>query len=425
MSLFEELQWRGLIYDSTPEVKDLLDSDKVVGYIGFDPTADSLHIGSLVQIMALARLQRFGHQPIALVGGGTGLIGDPSGKTQERQLLSEEKVLENLQGIERQLAAFLDLECAGNPALVVNNAEWLCSISLVEFLRDIGKCFTANAMLQRESVRRRLESEDGISYTELSYMLLQAYDYLQLHDRYGCVLQMGGSDQWGNILSGIDLVRRLRGGKAHGLVLPLITTASGTKFGKTESGTIWLDARRTSPYRYYQYWLNTEDANVIDYLQFFTWLTRQEIAELQEAVQARPEARDAQHRLAEEVTRMTHGEAALERAVRISKLFFSSDVAQLTADEVEEVVSDAPSGEVPAEQIGSEGIPLVDLLVTSGLASSKGDARRTVKGGGIYLSNRQLNDPGHVVRMDESIEGKLFLLRKGKKQYHVARIVPG
>src|SRR5438132_1631388 len=270
-TLFDELKWRGIVYDATDGLSDLLAKDRVTAYIGFDPTASSLHVGSLLPAMALARLQRLGHSPIAIVGGGTGMIGDPSGKSQERTLLSPEQIEANLEGIRQQLAKFLDFDSARNPARIVNNADWLSAVDLLSFLRDAGKHFTVNYMLQKESVNRRLESEEGISFTEFSYLLLQAYDFLQLFDRFGCLLQMGGSDQWGNITAGTDLIRKLRSAKAHGLVWPLMKTASGVKFGKTEAGTVWLDATRTSPFTFYQFWLNTDDSDVVQYLKFFTF----------------------------------------------------------------------------------------------------------------------------------------------------------
>ncbi len=269
-NLLSELEWRGLVYDATEGLADVLAKERVTAYIGFDPTASSLHVGSLLQVMSLARLQRFGHSPIAIVGGGTGMIGDPSGKSQERVLQSPEQIEANLDGIGRQLSRFLDFDRAGNAARIVNNADWLATIDLLSFLRDAGKHFTVNYLLQKESVSRRLESEEGISFTEFSYVLLQAYDFLQVFDRYGCTLQMGGSDQWGNITAGIDLIRKLRGTKAHGLVWPLMTTASGTKFGKTETGAVWLDPERTSPFRFYQFWLNTDDRDVEKYLRYVT-----------------------------------------------------------------------------------------------------------------------------------------------------------
>jgi tyrosyl-tRNA synthetase len=294
MDFYGELDWRGLVYDATEGVRDVLGRDRVTGYIGFDPTASSLHVGSLLPLMALAHLQRHGHSPIALVGGGTGLIGDPSGKSAERQLLMRDRVDGNVRGIRTQLERFLDFEARSNPARLVDNAEWLTALGAVDFMRDVGKHFTVNALLAKESVRRRIESEDGISYTEFSYMLLQAYDYLVLHERHGCVLQMGGSDQWGNITAGMDLIRRVRGGKAHGLVLPLIATASGVKFGKTESGTVWLDPALTKPYEFYQFWLNADDRDAVKYLRFFTFLDAAAIGELEIAGGREPEKRHSQ-----------------------------------------------------------------------------------------------------------------------------------
>ncbi|MEE8137985.1 MAG: tyrosine--tRNA ligase [Thermoanaerobaculia bacterium] len=422
MSFFDELAWRDLIYDATPGLEDALRSGKLVGYVGFDPSASSLHVGSLLPIMLLARLQRAGHTPIAIAGGGTGLIGDPSGKNSERQLLTHERVEENLAGIRQQLTHFLDFEAADNSARVINNAEWLTTAKLIDFLRDIGKHFTVNSMLARESVKRRLDSGDGLSFTEFSYSLLQAYDYLMLHDRHGCTLQMGGSDQWGNITAGADLIRRRRGTKAYALVSPLITTASGVKFGKTEAGTVWLDAERTSPYSYYQYWLNTDDRDVVRYLKFFTWLDRESIAELEQTVVEAPDRREAQRALAEELTRITHGREPLERARRVSELFFGEDVTQLEAQEVMDVLGDAPSSEIPAAEVAAGGVGIIDLLVRAGLASSKGDARRTLKGGGVYLNNHRLSDPDLRLSLGNAIDEKIFLLRKGKKQYHAVLI---
>src|SRR5712671_1569185 len=289
MNLYDELKWRGMVYDATEGLADLLAKEHVTAYIGFDPTASSLHVGSLLTVMGLARLQRFGHTPIAIVGGGTGMIGDPSGKSQERLLLSRAQIDENVAGIRAQLERFLDFNAPANAARIVNNADWLAGFDLLGFLRDTGKYFTVNYMLQKESVNRRLESEDGISYTEFSYLLLQARDFLELFDRYGCTLQMGGSDQWGNITAGIELIRKLRGKKVHGLVTPLITTASGVKFGKTEAGTIWLDPARTSPFRFYQFWLNTEDRDVISYVKCFTFLDRDAIDALEAATTMAPE----------------------------------------------------------------------------------------------------------------------------------------
>src|SRR5437773_2335606 len=297
-NLFDELQWRGLVAEATEAVAEALAKERVTAYIGFDPTSSSLHVGSLLTVMGLARLQRFGHSPVAIVGGGTGMIGDPSGKSQERVLLSPEQIAVNVAGIRAQLERFLDFGAKSNPARIVNNADWLGTIDLLSFLRDVGKHFTVNYMLEKESVNRRLETEEGISYTEFSYLVLQAYDFLQLFDRYGCTLQMGGSDQWGNITAGVELIRKLRSRKAHGLVWPLLQTASGVKFGKTEAGTVWLDPRLTSPFQFYQFWLNTDDGDAIRCLKSFTFRSRDEIDALARATAEAAERREAQRTLA-------------------------------------------------------------------------------------------------------------------------------
>jgi len=419
----EELRWRGLLSDATPEADAALRAGSVVGYIGFDPSASSLHVGSLVPVMALARMQRCGHTPIAIAGGGTGLIGDPAGKKTERPLLTAEQVEINLQGIKRQLSRFLDFDRPDNAARIINNADWLTTVPLTDFLRDVGKHFKVNVMLGRESVRRRLESEEGISFTEFSYMLLQAYDFLVLHQKHGCTLQMGGSDQWGNIVAGVDLIGRVEGAKAHGIVFPLVTSAGGEKFGKTEAGTIWLDAERTSPYHFYQFWLRTDDRDAIKYLKYFTWLGPEEIGELERQFHAAPEAREAQKRLAEEVTRMVHGGEALASAQRISQIFFGEDVATLSAGEILQVVNEAPATDLAAADLAGAGIPLSDLLVRIGLAASKNEARRFIEAGSIYLSNRPLTDPRRAVGWADCIEEKILLLRRGKNNYHLVRIV--
>src|SRR5437764_9776882 len=326
MNLFDEFKWRGMLHEATPELDEGLAKEKLTAYVGFDPSAASLHVGSLLPVMALARLQRFGHTPIAIAVGGTGFIGDPSGKTKERQLLTNEQVEENLVGIKEQLSHFLDFDAKENPARIVNNADWLLPISMMEFLRDVGKYFTVNNLIGKEAIKRRLETEEGISFTEFSYPLLQAYDYLVLFDTYGCTLQMGGSDQWGNIIAGIDLVRRLRGARAHGLVFPLVTSATGVKFGKTEAGAVWLDAKLTSPYRFYQFWLNTDGRDVITYLKFFTWMSKEAIDDLEQSLKSAPDKREAQRRLAREVTAMLHGETELEKAVRASEVLFGKEM---------------------------------------------------------------------------------------------------
>jgi tyrosyl-tRNA synthetase len=417
---FAEMTWRGLVEDHTPGLSEALAEGRVTAYIGFDPTASSLHVGSLLPILNLARLQQAGHRPIAIAGGGTGLIGDPSGKSDERQLLSSEQVAANVEGIRGQLSRFLDFSPGPTQALLVNNADWLVELSLMGFLRDVGKHFTVNQMIARESVKRRLASESGISFTEFSYALLQAYDYLELYDRYGCTLQMGGTDQWGNILSGADLIRRLRDGKAHGLVSPLITNASGTKFGKTEAGTVWLDPERTSPYSFYQFWLNTGDADVGRYLGYFTFLSRDEVEALAEETRRAPERRAAQRRLAEEVTRLTHGAEALARAERVTDLLFGRGDADLQADDLLEGFGDAPSSTLPAAELAA-GVPLSQLLAAAGLASSKNEARRLIGNGGVYVNERRATDDAPLATGD-AIGGRALLLRKGKKQYHLVRV---
>jgi len=421
-NLYDELQWRGMVYDATEGLADVLAKERVTGYIGFDPTAPSLHVGNLLVMMALARFQRFGHSPIAIAGGGTGMIGDPSGKTQERVLLSSEQIEENLAGIKQQLAKFLDFDRSDNAARIVNNAEWLAAFDLLGFLRDTGKHFTVNYMLQKEAVNRRLESEEGISYTEFSYLLLQARDFLELFDRYGCTLQLGGSDQWGNITAGIDLIRKLRGKKAHGLVMPLVTTASGAKFGKTEKGNVWLDPERTSPFRFYQFWLNTSDADVEKYLCYFTFMTRDQIAELARLTRDAPEKREAQRELAREVTALVHGRDHVARAEHASSVLFGEDIATLGADEVLAVFEDVPSTDLPADALADGGIGVVDLVARVQLAPSKGEARRLVQSGGIYVNNRRVSDPQARLVRDQAIGGRLFVLRRGARQLHLVKV---
>ncbi len=423
--VYREFEWRGMVYEGTEGVRDALAREKVTGYIGFDPTAASLHVGSLLPLLALARLQRCGHHPIAIAGGGTGMIGDPSGKTQERQLLSLERIDENLRGIRGQLERFLDFDSPTNPARIVNNADWLAKLNLMEFLRDIGKHFTVNGMLAKESVRRRIESEDGISYTEFTYSLLQAYDFLVLFDRYGCTLQMGGSDQWGNIVAGADLIRKLRGGRAHGLVMPLVTTASGVKFGKTEAGAVWLDPALTSDFQFYQFWLNTDDRDTPKYLKYFTFLAEGEVAALERELGASPEKRVAQRELAREVTRLVRGPEAVERAERASAILFGGSLADAKADEVLEVFADVPSTEVEASRLAAPGLAIAELIALTGLAASKGEAARAIKGGGIYLNDARVADERGRVTLEQAIDGRLLVLRKGQRNRHVVKIARG
>jgi len=420
-NLYDELAWRGMMSESTEGLSDLLARESVTAYIGFDPTASSLHVGSLLTVMGLARLQRFGHNPIAIVGGGTGMIGDPSGKSQERKLLSPEQLEENVAGIKRQLEKFLDFDAGPNRARIVNNAEWLASFDLLGFLRDTGKYFTVNYMLQKESVSRRLESEEGISYTEFSYLLLQARDFLELSDRYSCTLQMGGSDQWGNITAGIDLIRRLRGKKAHGLVWPLMTTATGGKFGKTEAGTIWLDPERTSPFQLYQFWLNTEDRDVVSYLKLFTFLDQAAIGELEAATKSEPEKREAQRVLAREVTSLVHGAVEVEKAIRGSEQLFSRNAFALPVEELLSSLADAPSTSVTMQVIAEER-PLVQWLVETKLASSRSEATRLVVGGGIYVNDVAVKDPKRKLTTGDVWEKALVVLGKGRRQRHVLKV---
>jgi tyrosyl-tRNA synthetase len=421
-NLFDEFEWRGMVSDATPDLREVLGKEKLTAYIGFDPSAASLHVGSLLPIMGLARLQRLGHTPIAIAGGGTGLIGDPSGKTKERQLLTREQVDENLVGIKEQLSRFLDFDAKENPAQIVNNADWLGPITMMEFLRDVGKHFTVNNLLGKESINRRLESDEGISFTEFSYPLLQAYDFLVLHDRFKCTLQMGGSDQWGNIVAGIDLIRRLRGAKAHGLVFPLVTSTTGIKFGKTEAGAVWLDPKLTSPYRFYQFWLNTDDRDVMNYLKFFTWLSQEEIGELANSLQAEPEKRNAQRELARQVTRLLHGETELSRAERASEVLFGKEISGLSVQEIVDIFADVPSTELEKSKIEADGFTLGDALVLAGLAPSKGEAKRLVQGGGVALNNRRVDDARKSIEPSDFIDGQVMVLRKGAKHYHLIRV---
>ncbi len=409
-----------MIYDLTEGAEDFLREGRSPVYAGFDPTGPSLHVGHLLPIITLIRFSRYGFKPIFVIGGGTGLIGDPSGKEKERPLLSEEEIEKNVESIKGQITGI-----AGNfteDYIVVNNAEWLKPLGFIEFLRDVGKHFTVNYMLQKESVKNRLGREGGISFTEFTYMLLQAYDFLQLYDRYGCRVQIGGSDQWGNITAGIELIRKVRGERAYGLVLPLLTTSSGKKFGKTEAGTsVWLDSRRTSPYRFYQFWINTEDRDVIRYLKLFTFLPEEEIKALEESLKEHPERREAHRRLAEEMTRMIHGEEGLQRAVKATRVLFGGSLEGLSADDLLDIFSEVPSAEISEENL-REGIPVVDFLVMSGLAPSKGEAKRLIKGGGVYINNVRVENLGRRITPEDAIGSKVIVLRRGKKHYRIVKV---
>jgi tyrosyl-tRNA synthetase len=411
-SLLEELSWRGMVYQHTDGLPDALATGQLSAYAGFDPTASSLHIGNLVPVMGLAQLQRAGHRPIALVGGGTGLIGDPSGKTAERQLASVEEIEKNAKAIEKQLERFLDFT-GPKAARMRDNAAWLRPLKAVEFMRDVGKHFTVNYMLAKDSVQSRIEG--GISFTEFSYMLLQAYDFLELNRREGVTLQIGGSDQWGNITAGLELIRRVDGKTAHALTMPLVTTASGSKFGKTEAGAVWLDPARTSPYRFYQYWINVDDRDVSKYLRLFTLLPRQEIEDLEARSGSAPEKREAQQALARDVTARVHGEDAARVAEEVSGVLFGkADPASLT-----EPVLRALSEEVPfAESPETPG--LLDALVTLKLAASKSAARRLVEQGGVYVNGQRAGGETDLAST-KALAGKYHLLRKGARDYGLIR----
>src|SRR5687768_2218569 len=419
MDLYGELEWRGLVYDATEGLRDVLASDAVTVYAGFDPTAASLHVGHMLPILSLARFQRFGHSPIAVVGGGTGLIGDPSFKAAERALLTLDQVEANVAGIREQLARFLDFESGATQARLVNNAEWLMKLGAIEFMRDVGKHFTVNAMMAKESVKRRVEGTEGISYTEFSYPLLQSYDFLVLYDRFTCTLQVGGSDQWGNITAGMDLIRRVRGGKAHGLVFPLLMTAAGTKFGKTEAGSVWLDAKLTSPYEFYQFWFNVDDSDAIRYLQFFTFLDQRRIEEFAQATAGEPEKRHAQRALAREVTRLVHGDAAVNEAEAAAQALFRGEISTRgTVDQIKQLLANVPTLTIDY----AVSWPVVDLLASAGVTSSKGEATRLIRGGGIYVNDRRITDEKEQLRADQAIEGQVFVVRKGKKDNFLIHI---
>lgn len=417
--LLDELAWRGLLNQYTEGLPEWLARGAVTAYCGFDPSAPSLHVGNLVPVIGLVHLQRAGHRPIALVGGGTGMIGDPSGKTAERQLNSPEVVEANTRAIRSQLERFLDFSGATG-AIMRDNAEWLLSLGAVEFMRDVGKHFTVNYMLQKESVKSRMEA--GISYTEFSYMLLQSYDYLELHRREGATLQIGGSDQWGNITAGVELIRRTEGHEAHALTLPLVTTAAGTKFGKTESGAVWLDPARTSPYRMYQFWINTDDRDVGKYLRFFTLLGREEIEALDRETEEHPERRAAQQALANDVTARVHGPLAARAAEEVSALLFGKREAQsLSASALEALGAEVPFVELPAPE--GDAIEVLDLFVAAKLAPSKGAARRLLEQGGLNVNGRRLSAGDRSIERSELLPGGHLLLRKGARDYALVRLV--
>ncbi len=418
-SLLDELTWRGLLHQYTDGLQgSLASSPPASAYLGIDPTAPSLHVGNLVPIMALAHLQRAGHAPVLLVGGGTGLIGDPSGKTTERQLLTPEVVDTNASRIGAQLRRLLSFDGAA-AATLRNNADWLRPLATIDFLRDVGKHFTVNYMLAKESVQARLEG--GISFTEFGYMLLQAYDFLELYRRAGVTIQVGGSDQWGNITAGIELIRRATGGTAHGLTVPLVTTASGMKFGKTEAGTVWLDPELTSPYRFYQFWINADDRDVGRYLRFFTLLPRPQIEELELEVLTNPAARSAQQALAQDLTERLHGRRAADIVSELSERLFGGTSAPFTEQALEILATEIPFAEVPAPDDG--GLDVLALCVATGLTASKGAARRLVEQRGLSVNGRRLHPDDPFIPLRELLHGRYALLRKGARDYGLVRVM--
>ncbi|HUZ21002.1 MAG TPA: tyrosine--tRNA ligase [Acidimicrobiales bacterium] len=421
--LTEDLAFRGLVYQHSDDaLLRELDHGHLTAYIGFDPSSDSLHVGNLLQLTMLRRMQLASHRPIALLGGGTGFIGDPGGKTEERALLTPEQHARNVAGIAPQLERFLDFSPAAGAAqaVLLDNADWLLSLSLVEFLRDTGKHFSVNQMIAKESVRARIERpEHGISYTEFSYMLLQAYDFLHLFDGYGCTLQMGGSDQWGNITMGVELIRKARGATAYALTSPLVTRPDGTKFGKSESGAIYLDPGRTSPYKLYQYFVRAEDSVVGRYLRYFTFLDHGRILEADRATAEHPERREAQRLLAREMCTLVHGDQETARVERAVAALYSEDVASLDEETLLMVVADAPSTTLARSALDGDGLELVDVLVSSGLVSSKTQARTTISQGGVYVDNRREQDPAARLTGKDLLAGRYVLLRRGRRDLHL------
>ncbi len=425
--LAEDLRFRGLVHQMTdPSLGDRLDHEHLTVYSGFDPTADSLHVGHLLQICTLRRLQLAGHHPIALAGGGTGFIGDPGGKSTERALLTPEELAHNVQGIRSQLEGFLDfgVDAGDARATLVDNSEWLAGMGLFEFLRDVGKHFTVNQMVAKDSVKARLDREgEGISFTEFSYMLLQAYDFLRLFDDQDCRLQIGGSDQWGNITMGIDLVRKLRRVEVWGLTSPLVLKADGTKFGKSETGTVWLDPARTSPYRLYQFFVRCEDSVVGSYLRYFTFLDHDQLTLLDATTVEHPERREAQRVLAQEVCSMVHGREEMERAERAASALFGEAIVELDEPTLLDVFAEAPSTQVDRARLEGEGLSLVDLLAETGLVPSKGRARTLVEQGGAYVNNRRESDIDRMIRSTDLLAGGYVVLRRGRKDYHLLRLI--
>ena len=423
--LFAELRWRGLIQQTTDdaELPRWLAAERRTVYAGFDPTAASLHVGSLLPLLVLRRFQHAGHRPIVLVGGATGMIGDPSGKSEERNLLSVARLEQNVDGLKQQIKAFLDFDAGQNGAVLVNNHDWMQSFGYLDFLRQVGKHAPVNVMLAKESVKSRLERDAaGLSYTEFSYMLLQAYDFVHLHQQYGCELQLGGSDQWGNITAGIDLARRMNGARLFGMTCPLLTKSDGSKMGKTERGAIWLAAERTSAYQFYQYWINTEDTDVGLCLRMLTDLERAEIEALDAARQADAGRRESQRRLAAELTRLVHGDDGLAAATRATQIFFGAEIDQVDDQQLAEIFADVPSTQLAGERLAGAGLAIVDALVEGGLARTKSEARRTVQQGGAYVNNRRVESIEMKITAEHLAGRSTVVLRAGKKRYALLRV---
>jgi len=420
--IFVDLKWRGLIHQSTDDenLPKWLESQSRTVYAGFDPTAETLHIGSLLPLLMLRRFQKAGHKPIALVGGSTGMIGDPSGKSDERNLLSPEVLQKNIAGLKVQMQQFLDFE-GENAAILVNNFDWMANLTYLDFLRDVGKNFPVNVMMSKDSIKGRLDSEAGLSYTEFSYMLLQAYDFVVLHQEHDCELQVGGSDQWGNITAGIDLARRMHGVQLFGLTCPLLTKSDGSKMGKTESGAVWLASERTSPYAFYQYWINVADEDAGKCLRFLTELSHEEIEQLDAQRESEPHTRASQKKLAEEVTRLVHGESGLAAAKRATEILFGAEITDLNDEQLQEIFADVPSKELSRSVLQGEGLSVIDALVETALDASKGKARQTIKDGGMYVNNRRIEDVDARLTEEHLASETVLVIRRGKRKYALLR----
>ena len=421
MSVYRELERRGFISNTTdPDIDKYLAQNKVAVYCGFDPTAESLHIGNLVPMMGLAHFQRYGHKVLPLIGGATGMIGDPSGKSEERNLQTIEQVRHNADSIKKQMAFVMDFD-GDNAAEMVNNYDWTSEMTIIDWLRDVGKHFTVNYMIAKDSVKSRINSDNGISYTEFSYMTLQSYDFLHLYRNNNCTVQFGGNDQWGNITAGLELIRRADNGKAYGMTFPLVTTSSGEKFGKSAGNAVWLDAEKTSPYQYYQYWINTADEDVEKMLKLFTFLDVTEIEKVCAEHTEEPHLRKAQKLLAEEATKIIHGEKGLESALRASKALFGGDLDGLTEKELLNIFNDIPSSSFGRDKV-EQGLNICDLLVETKMQNSKGNARRLVQQGGCYINNKKVENIDHSVDRSSLMHDSLLVIRCGKKKYHLVTV---